>query len=238
MQPPDPRCRSKKPAILELHTRAHSEGFVRVLGKFGPCEFDIWSVTRTNMQRALQGKTITVPSALSDMEELTDVTGTTFRSADVLDIAQRHRTTISTATLVSYYVVFLNGYFVDDAGKVQKNVLGVTAGDSGVIAMFKPVIRSASGGRAATSASMFVEQSSLVHEIGHALGLVNSGIPLSTKHQDSAYGAHCTNERCVMYWLNEGAADATDFVRQYVSTGSEILFGSECLADLDAAAQK
>jgi hypothetical protein len=104
--------------------------------------------------------------------------------------------------------------------------------------MFKPVIRSSVGRDGSTSVARFVEQSTLIHEFGHAIGLVNHGMRLTTMHQDTAHGAHCTNDKCTMFWANEGAVSASKFARQYVITGSEILYGAECLADIDALAQK
>lgn len=48
-----------------------------------------------------------------------------------------------------------------------------------------------------------VEQSVLVHEFGHDLGLVNLGAPLTTNHLDTQHGPHCTNQNCVMFWATE-----------------------------------
>ena len=78
---------------------------------------------------------------------------------------------------------------------------------------------------------MFVEQATLVHEFGHVMGLVDNGIPMVSDHLDPDHPRHCTNEECVMYWQNEGAADLRDFVQQMMSTGSLIMFGEECLDD-------
>jgi hypothetical protein len=74
----------------------------------------------------------------------------------------------------------------------------------------------------------------MVHELGHAVGLVNVGVPLTSPHQDLPNGAHCTSQSCVMYFANEGVADMTAYAQQYVLTGNTILLGPECLADVDA----
>jgi hypothetical protein len=66
------------------------------------------------------------------------------------------------------------------------------------------------------------------------IGLVDTGVPPITAHVDTAHGAHCTNDRCVMYYLNEGASDAAMFARQVITTGSRILFDDACLGDVDA----
>jgi hypothetical protein len=80
----------------------------------------------------------------------------------------------------------------------------------------------------------FVEQATIIHELGHAFGIVDNGVPMVTPHRDTDHGAHCDNDKCVMYYLNEGASDATAFVRDKVLTGNQILFDAHCLADADA----
>jgi hypothetical protein len=45
---------------------------------------------------------------------------------------------------------------------------------------------------------------------------------------------HCNNDQCVMYWLNEGASDATTFAVNRLLTGNTIIFDAACLADVDA----
>jgi hypothetical protein len=48
-----------------------------------------------------------------------------------------------------------------------------------------------------------VEQSVLVHEFGHDLGLVNLGCPLTSNHLDTQHGPHCINQDCAMFWATE-----------------------------------
>lgn len=110
-------------------------------------------------------------------------------------------------------------------------MLGVSIGDTGVIAMFKPVIEGAQAAR-------YVEQTTLVHEVGHAIGLVENGIPARGGHHDAAHGAHCNNRDCVMHYLNEGAAELAGFVGRFVESGDAVVFGPECLADIDAEAAR
>jgi hypothetical protein len=73
-----------------------------------------------------------------------------------------------------------------------------------------------------------------VHEVGHAVGLVNRGVPLTSDHHDAEHGAHRTNQDCVMYHANEGAAELAQFVRDAVVAGDTIILGDECLADTDS----
>ena len=76
-----------------------------------------------------------------------------------------------------------------------------------------------------------MEQSTLVHEFGHAVGLVDRGLRPTTPHRDLRNGAHCRNPACIMYWENILVKDGVDFVDTYLRPRRGILFGPECLAD-------
>ena len=107
----------------------------------------------------------------------------------------------------------------------------MSIGTTTVIALFKPVIDSAA---VLDDTRAFVEQTTLVHEFGHGVGLVNNGIPNLADHHDAEHGAHCADDRCVMYWAVEGPADVAQFVQQVVTTGDVTLWGSDCLDDVAA----
>ena len=101
------------------------------------------------------------------------------------------------------------------------------------VAMFKDVIKS-TGSALSPNTAKYVEQSTLVHELAHSIGLVDNGVSMVATHKDATHGAHCNNADCVMYWLNEGASDASDFALRRLLTGDTILFDAACLADVDA----
>lgn len=190
---------------------------------------DIWNLFYTNATQLFsKQKTFTVPSTLSQMESLSGITGTSFTAQQILDIANKHRNLSDTADTSTFYFLYLNGYF-NDGMTVRQDVLGVSIGKTSVIAMFRPVIDSSSGN---ATTRKYVEQSTLIHEFGHAVGLVNNGISMASPHQDTANGAHDLNQHCVMYYANEGALAASQFVNQYITTGNEFLFDSNCQADV------
>lgn len=194
-----------------------------------------WELVQTNLEAlfaASAPRELVVPQSLAEMEALGELgEGPDYDYGEIIDIAARNRDLVNTVSARTYYIVFLDGYY-EDEGARQEQVLGVSLGDTGVIAIFKPVI-----GTGADALRRFVEQTTLIHELGHAMGLVNNGLPLASAHHDAEHGAHCDNERCVMYWLNEGASDALEFARQRITGGGEVIFGGECLADAQAAAE-
>lgn len=194
---------------------------------------DTFDPTLTNVDRLFSGtKTLDIPVVEAEMEDIGVVADEELTVDDLLALAAQHRTTTSSATTAAYYLMFVSGYFTNAEGP-QPGVIGVSIGDTRVIAMFKDVIRSTSS-LTFPNLERYVEQSTFIHELAHAFGLTNNGVPMVAAHQDTAHGAHCTNDRCVMYWLNEGAEDAAQFAQQYVLGGDSILFDEQCLADVDA----
>lgn len=199
----------------------------------GVASDDPWELLEGNLNALFDGtKELTVPHALDEMEAIGAVEGESFDANALLALADAHRDQLSGDGVATFYVVYVDGFY-DKGGEAQQNVLGVSVGDTGVVAMFAPVIRSAGG--PVGLVERYVEQAVLVHELGHAVGLVNNGLSLTSEHHDAEHGAHCSNEDCVMYWTVEGVSGAVDFVQEYVTSGNTILFGGACLGDAHAA---
>jgi hypothetical protein len=192
---------------------------------------DTFDPTLVNMNRVFANKKmLTIPTQLASMQDIGTIPDEELTLADILAIAAHHRDVHDLPDTKSYYILFVSGHFADANG-VQGGVLGVSVGDT--IAMFKDVIR-LSQSLTDPNAVRYVEQSTLIHELSHSVGLVDNGVPMVAAHKDAPHGAHCDNPDCVMYWLNEGAADARDFALRRLLTGSSILFDAKCLADVDA----
>jgi hypothetical protein len=191
-----------------------------------------WELFETNIEAlfAAHPRDVIFPTVLGDMQELPiDDTDDSFTYDEIVAIAEEYRDVESTLEDRSFYVLWLDGVYRDDSGE-RETVLGVSFGSTQIIAMFKPTISRFGGGFEAQ-----VEQTTLVHEVGHAAGLVNARVPMVEPHQDEEHGAHCTNTNCVMYWTIEGA-DISSFVAANVLGSSSVLFGPECLEDVEAAA--
>ena len=194
-------------------------------------EKPIWEFYRNNVSALLHGaKTLAVPMSLASMQEI-PAQKKNYSVEDIYAVSRTYRNEpTDDGTTLSIYIVFLDGYLLED-GVVNNGVIGLSIGNTAVIAVFKPLIQQAQGG---DTVRTFIEQSVVIHETGHTLGLVNNGIDLTSEHQDEANGAHCKNSKCVMYYLNEGAKDLLEFT-QNGFTIDEVLFGDECLQDASAA---
>lgn len=195
-----------------------------------------WDVTRENLKAVFLGRplavTIEIPDALNQMTALPAQNQASWTNAELEALWKQNRTAVSSATEGHLFLVFLDGYLERD-GAPDKQVIGVSLSGTPITAIFKRVVES-TGQSPTGPVPKFVEQSTIVHEVSHALGLVNNGIPPTTSHQDTAHGAHCTNTACAMYWENEGLTAAVAFAQQAIASGSLVLLKSECLDDTSA----
>lgn len=191
----------------------------------------LWGLFTANAKVLLNQREVIAPTTLAEMEALTDVTGDDFTVQNIVDIATRHRDQAPAGDTFTFYLLWLPGYFYYD-GQRQDTVLALSIGNTGIIAVFKPPIRAESEG-SSILAVRFLEQTVVVHELGHAVGLVNNGLPLTSAHQDTEAGAHCSNSHCVMYWqANRAGTALREFVQDYVESSNSILFAQDCLDDI------
>lgn len=194
---------------------------------------DTFDLSAANIDRLFaHKKDITLPRVLADMQDIGNVPDEELTLNDILAIADAHRDHVDGGDTKTYYLVFVSGLYTTNDGP-QPQVLGVSIGNTGVIAMFKDVIRGTNV-VGFPNVVRFVEQATIIHELGHAFGLVDNGVPMVAPHRDASHGAHCNNDKCVLYYLNEGSSDATAYVMDKVLTGNTILFDQNCLNDADA----
>lgn len=216
--------------IVEIDYEVGQEPYTGNIIGFG----DTFDPTLTNINRLFANKKqLSIPTTTPNMQNIGSVDDEQLTAADILLLASQHRALKDSADTKTYYILFISGFYTDGSG-THKNVLGVSLGGTGVIAMFKEVTRGTQTVTAPPNTGRYVEQSTLIHELAHAIGLVDNGIPMAAPHKDAAHGAHCNNPDCVMYWLNEGASDAADFALSRLVTGNSLIFDSTCLADVDA----
>lgn len=226
---PDPYDPDVTRVVMEVDVQEGAEPFT------GPAVYgDTWALTEESLGALLAGeKALEVPSTLGEMGDAEDVPSGDLDVEDILGVSEASRDVENTDERAAYHVLFLDRFFESD-GDRQTNVLGVSIGNTGVLAMFKPVI--GEGGLVfAEGVDRFVEQATIVHEIGHAFGLVNNGLTMVRDHQDEEHGPHCQNDRCVMFYLNEGAVDAVQYSRDALQRGDRVLFDDDCLDDAAAA---
>ena len=88
-------------------------------------------------------------------------------------------------------------------------MLGVAV-DASTVALFSDSIEEADGPFGRPSVED-VENSVLVHEVGHLLGLVNLVYESPVDHEDPDHPGHSNNDDSVMYWAIE-SVDVGNFI--------------------------
>ena len=212
--------------VLVAH-EPEAEPFTGTIHRDIPC----WSVLKSNIEALFEGRALEpdvyVPSALSEMGEIPLQEQDTWTSEEILGLARDVWDANPSSYEAEFFVLFLKGYF-EREGAPDYQIIGVSIVGTPVIAIFKDIVLSSSF---IPQVARFVEQATLVHEFGHVMGLVNNGVPMVSDHLDPEHPRHCTNNRCVMYWVNEGASDMTEFVGQMIDSDSVVMFDEQCLED-------
>ncbi len=196
-------------------------GGVQILA--GLADFKVWSVLETNLKALFPGKNVTVPKELSEMSKLSEQNQTVW-SLQELDALGNSMGQTSSGNTTIFNIFFLKGISAS-----SPNVIGVHLSGTKTLAIFKEVIQNHN---VSTLVQRYVEQATLVHEIGHAVGLVNNGTPLTSNHEDAGHRAHCNNPNCVMYWQNEGLADLIQFAQSRSNQPDLVMFDQACLKDV------
>lgn len=144
---------------------------------------------------------------------------------EALEAKYRNNYADSVTQTAVLYIICCKGKS-DIGGSGNSTVLAITYAGSST-ALFTDVAE-ASGGIGVTVAE--VEGAALVHEAGHALGLVNGGCPMVTPHEDASHAGHDVSSSSVMYWLIQISPVAPN-----IGDATFALYGANCEADLAAA---
>lgn len=139
---------------------------------------------------------------------------------------------------IDAYTLFVDGEYADGSG--DGTVLGIAWANRYSV-LFRDSIEDACrnrlgsvpgiGDRLCANAELVIWR----HELGHVLGLVDRGAPLTSDHVDPDADAHCIHDDCVMYraFRRPGAVDA---IQDRMDRGQSVPdFDDACLADLEAA---
>lgn len=146
---------------------------------------------------------------------------TTLTINEVYSIEKASRQEYSGDGRIVLYLLYTNG------GYTEGNVLGAAYQNTSAV-LFSKTITDNSGGIGQPSRSK-LETTVLQHEIGHLMGLVDTGTPMQTAHKDPDHGSHCNNSSCLMYY----ASETTD-VLGFLVTSNVPTLDANCIADLKA----
>jgi len=209
--------------VVEVFYEAGAEPFTGTTVNGMP----YWNILEDNLKALFQYRStkpsLVIPKLITEMTAIPSQNKTTWTPEEILALNTTYKKGNSTESEAHFYIYFLKGNAKD-----SNNIIAFSINGTPVIGVFKNVITSSGG----PLVQKYVEQSTLVHEMGHALGLVNNGIPMKNPHQDVDHGSHTTNTNCVMYWQNEGMTNLISFVQKFISTNSTVMWGPEVLLDV------
>lgn len=168
---------------------------------------------------------------ISDEIDDSDVSSV-YESDDILDLEDKYRDHYDDNNVAVVYILYLNGKYED-----SETTLGISYKGSS-FAIFKDRIESLKiplSVRRWVSTGDF-ENSVVVHEGGHLLGLVNINYESERDHEDPINGSeyHCINETCVMYYALEHSRESyIDKLQERESLKPPTTYCSDCRFDLD-----
>lgn len=155
-------------------------------------------------------------------------------------LENKHRETHTRGDTASLYIMYVAGG--SEADSDNGKVLGAAYRGTSVV-IFKGNIQSSTtanpGPLSTKPAENLVERAVLVHEFGHAAGLVNLGTPMVRDHEDKvndpAKRGHSTNKDSVMYYAVESSASLQIFCQLGIQNCSiPYQFDADDKADLRA----
>jgi hypothetical protein len=165
------------------------------------------------------------PGGVNVVQTQISANGTTLSIDSIQAIEKRNRANYTQSTTISLYVLITDGAYA------TAEVLGVSYLNTSTCLLGKTIYDN-SGGFGQVSRSSLVS-TVLEHELGHLLGLVNSGTPMVINHEDTTHASHCTNKNCLMYY----ASETTD-VMSVLMNSSIPQLDSNCKNDLRAFGSK
>ncbi|MEZ4875060.1 MAG: membrane metalloprotease [Flavobacteriaceae bacterium] len=164
--------------------------------------------------------------------EIPDQAGAPFTLDEIKGFEEEFRTQYTVGNDIAVFVFFSNGSSSNDT---QNTVTLGTAYRNTSIVIYEKTLRTAT--QSDPSLLPILEQTTLEHEFGHILGLVNiQNDDIHTVHEDPLSSKHCIVEECLMYF------DATNVLRSQL--GRMLLRGSVpqldplCIEDLQAKGGK
>lgn len=131
------------------------------------------------------------------------------------------------------HLLFVDGRFMVD------NVIGIVVGTHAIV-IFREVLDGVCSGAVLNPLMReelcdVAEVTVLTHEMGHALGLVNAGLPMVSDHEDPERAKHDVDPECVMYFAFQGPG-VGDLLGDFVGgTAEPVGYCAPSLADIAAA---
>lgn len=188
-------------------------------GALGLGGSDTWDISQRSYEALFSRhpRKVSVPHLTSDMSRISAQNKANWTQADLIALGNSVAPPLLNGNAATVSVIFLSGLF-----NGNNSIIGVHFSGSSFAFVFKDVV-TATGGNMISQ--RYVEQATVVHELGHVVGLVNNGLPMAVNHEDTSHPHHSTDSTCVMYWQVENPSDILAFVTNAIGSNRLNLFG-------------
>lgn len=136
-------------------------------------------------------------------------------------IENKNRTAFTHAKELAIYILYTNGFFSED------KMLGYAYLNTSAVLFGKNIHENSNSFRKPNRTQL--ETRILQHELGHLMGLVNTGFVSKSQHTDEVHGKHCTNKKCLMYYLTDTEESPSLIIKKQIP-----VLDAYCLNDLKA----
>lgn len=163
-----------------------------------------------------------------------------FTYNELIEIEEEHRTQFRNGTNLAFWILMVNDVILNEDGTEDTNTLAAVYYNTSMYLSI-PVITTAAK-NAPISGYDGMESSTLQHEFGHWMGLVNTletGDPVHPdegEHEDIENKGHCKVDTCLMYWGSNNPYHGGYVSR--LQNGFLVELGELCIADLVAKGGK
>ena len=188
---------------------------------------NVWDITQESYSSffASHTRTVSVPKLIGDMQNIEDQNKDSWTFNELKNLGDSLAPQLIDGTTANVSVIFLNGKY-----KGSDSILGIHLGGTYYSFVFKDIVLSVGG---SSKTQFYVEQATVVHEIGHSIGLVNNGLPMKEPHEDIEHSHHTTNEDGVMYWAVESPNEILSLLSGTILDDELNLFGNESISDAE-----
>jgi hypothetical protein len=185
-----------------------------------------WDVTYESFKALFSqhtNKQVIVPDILESMSKMSHQEKSSWSYDELVTLGTSVSPKIKNGNSSNISVIFLNGLYEGNS-----SILGIHLTGYPFSFVFKDVVKSVGGD---DTTQKYVEQSTVVHEVGHTIGLVNAGVPMTAFHEDSEHSHDTTNTKGVMYWSVESTSNIISFLADIIAGKKLNLFEAQSLSD-------
>jgi predicted Zn-dependent protease len=122
-----------------------------------------------------------------------------YSAEDIAKIENDYRKSYNKGKTIAVFLLVLDGNYKQT--DEESFTIGAAYRNTSLVLFGKPIEDNSGGIRKVDKATL--ETTVALHEMGHLLGLVNSGTDMVNPHEDEENKNHCENEDCLMYWAIE-----------------------------------